>query len=45
MKIDSRMVGDIHFLDCTGEITLGEESMIVNDWDILNTAEKRSSTI
>jgi hypothetical protein len=45
MKIDSRMVGDIHFLDCTGEITLGEESMIVNDWDILKATEQRSATI
>ena len=24
MKIDSRIVGDIHFLDCRGKITLGE---------------------
>jgi anti-sigma B factor antagonist len=29
MKIDSRMVGDIHFLDCSGKITLGEGTMSV----------------
>jgi len=29
MKIDSRMIGDIHFLDCSGRITLGEGTMTV----------------
>ncbi len=29
MKIDSRIVGDIHFLDCSGKITLGEGTMTV----------------
>jgi len=29
MKIDSRMVGDIHVLDCSGKITLGEGTMTV----------------
>jgi anti-sigma B factor antagonist len=27
MKIDSRIIGDIHFLDCRGQITLGEGTM------------------
>jgi anti-sigma B factor antagonist len=29
MKIDSRIVADIHFLDCSGKITLGEGTMTV----------------
>ena len=29
MKIDSRIVGDVHFLDCSGKITVGEGPMIV----------------
>jgi anti-sigma B factor antagonist len=29
MKIDSRIVGDIHFLDCSGKITLGEGTMTI----------------
>jgi anti-sigma B factor antagonist len=29
MKINSRIVGDIHFLDCSGKITLGEGTMKV----------------
>jgi anti-sigma B factor antagonist len=29
MKINSRIVGDIHFLDCSGKITLGNEAMTV----------------
>jgi anti-sigma B factor antagonist len=29
MKIDSRIIGDINFLDCNGEITLGEGTMTV----------------
>jgi anti-sigma B factor antagonist len=30
MKIDSRIVGDVHFLDCRGKITVGESPMIVS---------------
>ena len=29
MKIDSRIIGDIHFLDCSGKITLGEGTIAV----------------
>src|SRR5512143_2643773 len=29
MKIDSRLVGDIHILDCSGKITLGEGTMAI----------------
>ena len=29
MKIDSRIVGDVHFLDCSGKITLGEGTIAV----------------
>ncbi len=29
MKINLRIVGDIHFLDCSGKITLGEGTMAV----------------
>ena len=29
MKIDSRIVGDVYFLDCSGRITVGESPMIV----------------
>jgi anti-sigma B factor antagonist len=29
MKIESRIVRDIHFLDCSGQITLGEGTMAV----------------
>jgi anti-sigma B factor antagonist len=29
MKIDARTVGDIHFLDCSGRITLGEGTIAV----------------
>ena len=38
MKIDSRIVGDIHFLDCSGKITLGEGTMTIRTTvvDILN---------
>ena len=31
MKIESRSVGDIHVLDCSGKITLGEETMAVRN--------------
>jgi anti-sigma B factor antagonist len=29
VKINSRIIGDIHFLDCSGRITLGEGVMTV----------------
>jgi anti-sigma B factor antagonist len=29
MKIDLRIIGDIHFLDCSGKITLGQGTMAV----------------
>jgi anti-sigma B factor antagonist len=43
MKIGSRMVGDIHFLDCSGKITLGEETMVVRTTvgDILKGGGKK----
>jgi len=31
MKINSRIIGDIHFLDCSGKITLGEGTMAVRN--------------
>ena len=31
MKIESRSVGDINVLDCSGKITLGEETMAVRN--------------
>jgi anti-sigma B factor antagonist len=31
MKIDSRTVGDVHVLDCSGKITLGEGTMAVRN--------------
>jgi anti-sigma B factor antagonist len=43
MKIDSRLVGDIHFLDCSGKITLGEGTMAVRTTvgDILKGGGKK----
>ena len=43
MKIDSRIVGDIHFLDCSGKITLGEGTMSVRTTvgDILKGGGKK----
>jgi anti-sigma B factor antagonist len=43
MKIDSRTVGDIYFLDCSGKITLGEGTMSVRNAvrDILKTGGKK----
>ncbi|MBP1624006.1 MAG: anti-anti-sigma factor [Acidobacteria bacterium] len=43
MKIGSRMVGDIHFLDCSGKITLGEGTMAVRTTvgDILKGGGKK----
>jgi len=31
MKIDSRTVGDVHILDCSGKITLGQGTMAVRN--------------
>ena len=31
MKIDVRAVGDVHILDCSGKITLGEGTMAVRN--------------
>jgi anti-sigma B factor antagonist len=31
MKIDTRMVGDVHILDCSGKITLGEGTMAIRN--------------
>jgi anti-sigma B factor antagonist len=43
MKIDSRIIGDIHFLDCSGKITLGEGTMSVRTTvrDILEGGGKK----
>jgi anti-sigma B factor antagonist len=43
MKINSRTVGDVHILDCSGRITLGEGTMAVRNTvlDILNTGGKK----
>jgi anti-sigma B factor antagonist len=43
MKIDSRTVGDVHVLDCSGKITLGEGTMAVRNTvlDILKTGGKK----
>jgi anti-sigma B factor antagonist len=43
MKIDSRKIGDMHFLDCSGKITLGEGTMSVRTTvrDILEGGGKK----
>jgi anti-sigma B factor antagonist len=43
MKIDLRMIGDIHFLDCSGKIILGEGTMAVRTTvgDILKGGGKK----
>jgi anti-sigma B factor antagonist len=43
MKIDSRTVGDVHVLDCSGKITLGEGTMAVRNSvrDILKSGGKK----
>jgi anti-sigma B factor antagonist len=43
MKIDSRAIGDIHILDCSGKITLGEGTMAVRTTvrDILKTGSRK----
>ena len=39
MKIDTRTIGDVHVLDCSGKITLGQGTMAVRNaiLDMLNT--------
>jgi anti-sigma B factor antagonist len=31
MKIDSRIVGDIHVLDCSGRLTLGDDTQVIRN--------------
>lgn len=43
MKIETRTVGDIHILDCSGKITLGEGTMAIRNTvkDVLKTGGKK----
>jgi anti-sigma B factor antagonist len=43
MKIDTRTVGDVYILDCSGKITLGEGTMTVRNTvrEILNNGGKK----
>jgi anti-sigma B factor antagonist len=43
MKIDSRTIGDVHILDCSGKITLGQGTMDVRNTvlDILKTGGRK----
>ena len=43
MKINSRTVGDVQILDCSGRITLGEGTLAVRNTvlDILNTGGRK----
>jgi anti-sigma B factor antagonist len=43
MKIDTRTIGDVHILDCSGKITLGQGTMTVRNvvLDILKTGGKK----
>jgi len=43
MKIDTRTVGDVHVLDCSGKITLGEGTMTVRNTvrDILKAGGRK----
>ncbi len=43
MKIDTRTVGDVHILDCSGKITLGEGTMAVRNTvrEILKSGGKK----
>ena len=43
MKIDTRTIGDVHVLDCSGKITLGEGTMAVRNTvrDILKGGGKK----
>src|SRR6266704_68663 len=43
MKIETRTVGDVHILDCSGKITLGEGTMSIRNAvrDILKNGGKK----
>lgn len=43
MKIDARTIGDVHILDCSGKITLGQGTMAVRNsvGDILKIGGKK----
>jgi anti-sigma B factor antagonist len=43
MKIETRTVGDVRILDCSGKITLGEGTMVVRNTvrDLLNGGNKK----
>ena len=43
MKIETRTVGDVHILDCSGKITLGEGTMAVRNQvkDVLKAGGKK----
>ncbi len=43
MKIETRTVGDVHILDCSGKITLGEGTMAVRNSvrDVLKNGGKK----
>lgn len=43
MKIDNRTVGDVHILDCSGKITLGEGTMAIRNAvrDVLKNGGKK----
>lgn len=43
MKIESRTIGEVHVLDCSGKITLGDGTMVVRNavLDILNSGGKK----
>jgi anti-sigma B factor antagonist len=43
MKIETRTVGDVHILDCSGKITLGEGTMAVRNTvrDVLKNGGKK----
>jgi anti-sigma B factor antagonist len=43
MKIETRTVGDVHILDCSGKITLGEGTMAVRNTvrDLLKNGGKK----
>jgi len=43
MKIETRTVGDVHILDCSGKITLGEGTMAVRNTvrDVMKNGGKK----